>query len=309
MPYNWNDAEVFCTVANLGSFTRAAEQLDMPKSSVSRAVSNLETSLGLRLLERTTRLLKLTAAGHELNEQLAPLFERLQDIVEATQSQRDQPQGILRISTPFEFGVLHLNQVICALLMQYTGLEAEIEMSTQHHHPVESNFDLVFSMHENELENSSLVARRVFTVGTVLCATPELVAKFGAPKHPKDLAAWPCLCDDNATIWRFQRQDSPEIHEVAVRGRLRTSNASLRLGAAEAGLGASVISTTLCRESMEQGRLVPLLPDYQPMPRQVYAFMPTRRLVPTRVRAFLDALTSYGTSQQDSTRISPLRNG
>jgi DNA-binding transcriptional LysR family regulator len=310
MTYNWNDIEVFCTVATLGSFTRAAERLDMPKSSTSRAVANLESRLGLRLLERSTRRLRLTAAGQELSEQMAPLFARLEDIIDASQSQRHQPQGVLRISTPFEFGVLQLNQVICALLKEHAGLEAEIEMSTRSDHPIESNFDLVFSLQDQDPESSSLVARRVFSVDTVLCAAPELVAQLGQPRHPKDLATWPCLCEDDNTVWRFTSPDSPELYEVPVRGRLRTSNASLRLGAAEAGLGATIISTTLCRESLEQGRLQAMLPHYRTMPRRIYAFMPSRKHLPPRVRTFLDALASYGESPQaQGAPISPLRYG
>jgi len=309
MTYNWNDIEVFCTVATLGSFTKAAERLNMPKSSTSRAVANLESRLGLRLLERSTRRLRLTAAGQELSEQMTPLFARLEDIIEASQSQRHQPQGVLRISTPFEFGILQLNQVICALLKEHAGLEAEIEMSTRSDHPIAGNFDLVFSLQDDPPENSSLVARRVFSVETTLCAAPELVARLGRPHHPQDLATWPCLGEDGNTVWRFTRPGNPEIHEVPVRGRLRTSNASLRLGAVEAGLGASIIATTLCREALEQGRLQALLPDYRTMPRQIFVFMPSRTLVPTRVRAFLSALATYGESHRSKiSRISPLRN-
>ncbi|WP_459949247.1 substrate binding domain-containing protein [Denitratisoma sp. agr-D3] len=241
---------------------------------------------------------------------MAPLFARLEDIIEASQAQRQQPQGVLRISTPFEFGVLQLNQVICALLKEHAGLEAEIEMSTRSDHPIEGNFDLVFSLQDQDPENSSLVARRVFSVDTVLCAAPELVAQLGQPRHPKDLATWPCLCEDGNTVWRFASGDSAEIHEVPVRGRLRTGNASLRLGAAEAGLGAAIISATLCRESLEYGRLQALLPGYRTMPRRIYASMPSRKHVPPRVRIFLDALASYGESLHGQVaQISPLRYG
>lgn len=309
MSVNWNEMEAFCTVAALGSFTRAAERMSQPKSSVSRAVANLETRLAVRLLERSTRRLRLTDAGRELYEQIAPLFDRLHDVVEESLAQRDRPQGVLRISTPFEFGILQLNRVICELLLRHAGLEAEIEMSTRHSHPLEGNFDLVFSLHESDPEDSSMVARRVFTLPTVLCAAPVLVERFGWPEQPKDLAAWPCLTDAGDTVWRFTRPGHPEVHEVQVNGRLRTGNASLRLGAAEAGLGAGVISATLCREAIEQGRLVPLLPGYRPMPRRVYAFMPARRLMPARVRVFLDALeTLVRENDGQPLRISPLKN-
>ncbi|NTV11835.1 MAG: LysR family transcriptional regulator [Zoogloea sp.] len=306
---SWNDMEVFCAVAAQLSFSRAAERLELPKSSVSRAVSALEMRMGVRLLDRTTRRLRLTDAGRDLHEQVAPLFERLHDVVEEAQTQRNQPRGVLRISTPFEFGVLQLNSVVCEVLARHAGMEVEIEMSTQRHHPLEGNFDLVFSLHEGDPEDSSMVARRVFTVTTMLCAAPALVDRLGMPRHPRELAEWPCLCDGMDTVWRFTGVQDDELHEIAVHGPLRTHNASLRLGATEAGLGASVISTTLCREAMEHGRLVKLLPDYRPAARRVYAFMPGGRLMPARVRVFLDALSELAPgSEPPLNSVSPLRH-
>ncbi len=308
MNHDWNEAEVFCAVAGLGSFTAAATRLQMPKSSVSRAVSQFEARCGTRLLERSTRRLQLTEAGRELQEQLAPLFRRLHDVIEAALTKREQPHGVLRLSAPFEFGVLHLNQVICELLARHAGIEAEIEMSTRPGHPLEGNFDLVFTLHDEALMDSSLVARRVFTLETVLCAAPALVRQLGQPSHPDELATWPCLCDDVEALWRFTAAHSPLVHEVRVRGRLRTGNASLRLGAAEAGLGAAVITRSLCHEALEQGRLAELLPAFRAAPRMIYAYLPSGRLMPARVRLFLDALAALGQGDDRlAGRISPLR--
>lgn len=313
MPLNWNEMEIFCAVAAAGSFTRAAERLDLPKSSVSRAVANLEASLSARLMERNTRRLRLTDAGRELHEQMAPLFERLHDVIEASQSQRDQPHGTLRISTPFEFGILQLNHVICDLLARHAGLDAEIEMTTQQADPLAGNFDLVFSLQEGPAKDSSLVARQVFRISTLLCAAPKLVERLGAPRHPDDLAAWPGVCGDSGAPWRFTRQlsdnETTEHIEVTVRSRLRTENVSLRMGAVETGLGAGIIPASLCREAIESGRLVHLLPDYQTMPRHVYVYMPARRHMPARVRQFLDALDTLAhTDDPQALQISPLRS-
>ena len=308
MPVNWNDLEVFCVVASLGNFTRAAERLGLPKSSTSRAVSGVESRLGVRLLERNTRRLRLTETGRELHSQLLPLFERLHDIVEESQTQRDQLRGTLRISAPFEFGILQLNEVICDLLARHEALEAEIEMSTQRQNPLDGNFDLVFSLHDSDPVDSSLVARRVLVLDTLLCAAPSLVARMAPPQHPLDLATWPCLCGTDDGPWRFTNLAGESL-DVPVQGRLRTNNASLRLGATEAGLGVSVIAATLCRDAIEQGRLVALLPDWQPMPRRIYAFMPARRFMPARVRAILDALDKLGSSHGlQPALVSPLRN-
>ena len=296
MNHNWNNAEIFCAVANTKSFTKAADILDVPKSTISRVVAQFENTLGVQLLSRNTRGVKLTPAGEDLFHQLSPMFERLHGIIEQSLIQRDHPHGILKISTPFEFGILKLNQVVCNLLNEHTGLEADIEMSTENYASKAGDFDVIFSLQEESLENSGFIARKVFPVASILCASPELIKKMGVPRHPSELTTWPCIAESKNALWRFSSNDSAEIIEVPVHGRLRTSNTLWRLGATELGVGISILSSALCQEALKSGKLIEVLPEYTPAPRLVYAFIPTRKLMPSRVSVFLDALSKMNNS-------------
>jgi len=296
MNHDWNNAEIFCAVANAKSFTKAADLLDIPKSTISRSVAQFENALGIQLLVRNTRGVKLNPAGEELLNQLSPMFERLHGIIEQSLIQRDHPHGVLRISTPFEFGILKLNQVVCNLLNEHTGLEADIEMSTESYTSKAGDFDVIFSLQEESLEDSDFIARKVFPVPSMLCASPEFIKRMGAPTHPSELSTWPCIAESKNALWRFSSNNSAEIIEVPVHGRLRTSNTLWRLGATELGVGISVLSSPLCQEALKSGNLVEVLPDFIPAPRLVYAFIPTRKLMPSRVSIFLDALSKMNNS-------------
>jgi len=291
MDFDWNDAEIFCAVASTGGFSRASEQLDLPKSRISRAIANFESRIGARLFERTTRKVHLTETGKALFENLNPLFGQLHEVLETNLSQRDEPRGVLRISTPFEFGVLKLHPIISDLLIKYPSLEVEIEMTTQVMHPIRDRFDVVFSFTDAQLQDSLLVARRVFSAKSVLCAAPNLVRKFGLPKHPADLAQWPCIADKEGAIWHFKHLTTHEEIDVKVSGRFRTTNATLRQSAVEQGLGAGILSESLCQEALQSRKLIPLIPSFETPQRLIYAFISTRKLLPSKVQVFFNALS------------------
>ena len=298
MNFDWNDAEIFCAVASTGGFSRASEQLDLPKSSISRAIANFEARIGARLFDRTTRKVHLTETGQALYENLNPLFNELHDVLETNLSQRDEPRGVLRISTPFEFGVLKLNPIINDLLIKYPSLEVEIEMTTQLMHPIRDRFDVVLSLTDTHLQDSLLVARRVFAAKSVLCAAPNLVQQLGLPRHPSDLARWPCVADKEGALWHFKHKTTHEECDVKVSGRFRTTNATLRQSAVEHGIGASILSESLCQDALKSRKLIPLIEEFETPQRLIYAFISTRKLLPSKVQVFLNAL-----SQTDFERI------
>lgn len=308
MNQNWNDLEIFSVVAALSSFTRAAEKLNQPKANISRAVSALEKRLGMRLIERSTRRLHLTDSGRAIFDQVRPLFGQLHDIVEEALSQQGRPQGVLRVSTPFEFGILQLSKVVCATLERFPEFEIDVDMASEARQLVAENYDLVFSMQAAPPNATNIVQRSVLHLNTVLCAAPKIVERFGMPQHPAELSRWPCLCDELETVWRLTEAGRQHSEEVRVSGRLRTLNASLRLEAAEAGIGAAILAETLCREALRQGSLVRLLPGYRTPPRPVYVFMRSGQLRPARIRVFLDELARQSEAQgYSASDISPLR--
>lgn len=286
---NWNDWYAFTTVAQCGSFTRAAEQLDLPKSSVSHAVARLERQLGQRLIERSTRRVALTEQGERMLAQLRPLFERLDAVAAEAGDARDEPQGVLRIATPYEFGALQLSEVVNDVLARHPRLEIEIDVRILGSEPVGASYDVVFFATGEALPDSERVVRRIYSVARGLYAAPALIRRLGQPQGVTELEHWPCLAMPGETLWRFQGPDG-RTHTLRPSGPLRTTNAALRLQAALAGHGATMLAASYCRREVEAGRLQALLPDYTPHPLKIYAHLPGRGLVPARTRVFMEAI-------------------
>jgi len=284
-----DDLALFLAVAEAGNMTRVAQRLDLPKSTVSRTIRRLESQMGVRLLERSTRHLRLSAEGVHLLEQTRPLVERLHETLQQSINQDDTPQGILRIIAPYEFGLLRLGDVINRMLARYPSLEIDCDLSSHQPDPRAENYDIVFRMQVGDLPDSEQVARRVYTVGRGLFAAPALLAETGTPKTLAELAAMPCLTSPGETFWRL-RDAEGHVHEFQPVSRLRSPNVGMRLQGVIAGVGVGLLARNYCREDIAAGRIIPLLPHLHPEPSLIYALMPTRRLMPPKVRVFLDLL-------------------
>ncbi|SMC27531.1 transcriptional regulator, LysR family [Andreprevotia lacus DSM 23236] len=289
---DWNDWYVFATVAQLGSFTRAAARLELPKSSTSLAVARLEKKLGQRLLERSTRTLRLTEQGQALLDDIAPLFAQLDDVADGVTAQGDTPRGLLRIAAPYEFGMLQLGEAVCALMAQHAGLSIDVDVSSGPVDPLSAGYDITFAVTAQPLPDSSRVAKRVFSVARGLYAAPSLLRRYGQPADIAALAEWPTIANPHETEWQFEDAAGNRA-ALALAPRLRSPNAGLRLQATLAGLGASMIAQTYYDSQVKPRQLVQVLPHWQPDPLRVYAFMPARRLTPAKTRVFMDALEHW----------------
>ncbi|MEJ7928357.1 LysR family transcriptional regulator [Ramlibacter sp. AN1015] len=287
---NWDDFDAFCQVVEHGGFTAAARALDRPKSSLSASVARLEAGLGTRLLERTTRKLRLTEAGDSLFRDISKPFAQLRERAVDALAQGGVVQGTLRIAAPYEFGAHHLAAVACRVMGQHEQLKVHIDVEHARVALFERQFDLVFSAIEHSFAPSTVVTRRVYSLERGVFASPHLLARHGPVQGPQELAELPLLAGGDDTAWSFSGP-AGAVAEVAVRNpRLRSGNAGVRLEAALAGLGVARITATFCAEAVAQGRLVPLVPQWRSMPLRIYALLPGRKLVPAKVRVFLDAL-------------------
>lgn len=289
---DWDDLDIFCNVIDHGSFSGAARVLRRPKSSVSASVARLEARLGTRLIERTTRRLRLTEAGEGLYREMSPLFAHLREALGVAAAMGESVSGHLRIAAPYEFGAHHLGAVACAMLAQHPSLEIDIDVEHQPVNLFDQQYDIVFTMVDKDLPSTSGVAKRVFSLERGLFASPDFLEQVEPPVTPYDLKNLPLLAAASDTEWSFV-DSSDGRHSVPVAApRLRSSNAGIRLQAALAGLGVARITATYCEPSLEAGGLVRLLTDYECAPLRVYALLPARRLMPLKVKLFLDMLES-----------------
>lgn len=287
---NWDDFEAFWQVVEHGGFTAAARALDRPKSSLSVSVTRLEERLGARLLERTTRSLRLTDAGESLYREVSGPLAQLRDVAGDALAKGGQVQGTLHIAAPYEFGAHHLASAACAVMAQHPQLKVHIDVEHARVALFDRNYDIVFSAIEHAFAPSTVVVRRVFSLARGLFAAPALVAQVPELATPEDLGALPLLAGADDTDWEFGAPDGSTARLEVRNPRLRSGNASVRMEAALAGLGVARITATFCADAVANGRLVQLLPGFACAPLKIYAMLPGRRLVPAKVRAFLDAL-------------------
>jgi DNA-binding transcriptional LysR family regulator len=281
--------QVFVRVVEAGSFVKAAGQLEISTTAVSRLVADLEAHLGTRLLQRTTRRLSLTAAGSDY-------FDRCQQIVGAVEEaealvglEAQRPFGTLRVSGPVVFGTLHLAPVLAAYSARYPEVRVDISLADRIVDLVDEGFDVAIRIAGRLAD--TLVARRLTTVRIALCASPEYLRRHDTPHAPSDLATHNCLLytiSERPAEWTFEGPQGSVSVKVA--GSLRSNNGDLLHTAALAGEGIVVLPTFIVGDDLQQGKLVRVLPRYCQPDLAAYAVYPTRRHLPAKVRSFVDFL-------------------
>ncbi|MBR1243822.1 LysR family transcriptional regulator [Bradyrhizobium sp. AUGA SZCCT0274] len=290
---DWRDWELFCEVVQHGGFSAAARVLGHPKSSLSAAVQRLESNLGLRLIERTTRHLRLTDAGETIYA-VKPLFIALHDTHGEALAMSSTVAGTLRIKSPYEFGANHAGPIACELMDRYPDLVIRIDVEHEIVSPVVENYDIVFAMLEAPLPSTGIVIKRVSSLERGLYAAPSLLEKFGEPRSLEELARLPVLTGPNDAPWALTTPSGVIEHLDVQKARLVSSNADIRLQAALAGHGVLRVTATFTNSAVEAGTLRRLLPDHICEPLNVHALLPARQFVPAKVRCFLDALEAHG---------------
>lgn len=287
----WDDYDVFCRVVEQGGFSAAARAMDRPRSSVSASVMRLEQALQTRLLERTTRRLRMTEAGESLYQTIGPLFMRLREARMDLAAQEGTVYGTLRMASPYEFAAHHLASVACDIMARYPDLYVQIDIEYARVSPLERPYDIVFTLADVDTLTAGTIARRVFSLQPAVFAAPALLEGRDAPVRPEDLNEFPLIATSTEVEWRFIGPDDCQHSIAMVAPRLRTSNAGVRLQAAIAGIGiVRVGAASYAEQAVRAGLLKPILPGYTCMPVPVYALLPGRRHMPAKVRVFLDTL-------------------
>ena len=281
---------IFARVVAAKSFSGAAVQLGLSKSAVSKQIGQLEDRLGARLLNRTTRRLALTETGRVFYEHCVRVLAEVEEAEQAVFSLNDRPRGLLRVSLPMSFGLLHVAPAIPDFLRQAPDLRVELTFNDRVVDLIEEGHDLAVRI--AALPDSSLVARRLAPNRMVVCGAPDYLARHGVPVMPADLKQHNCLLYTYAPVpeeWRFPGPTGDIV--VPVGGTLRTNNADALRLAALAGVGLILIPSFMVGEDLQAGRLQALLCDHVVQASSVYAVYPTKRHLTPKVRAFLDFLT------------------
>jgi DNA-binding transcriptional LysR family regulator len=279
----------FSAVVDAGSFVGGANALDMSKAAVSRYVGDLEARLGVRLLHRTTRKLSLTEEGEVFYARCKELLSSVSDADLEITSRTAEAVGLLRISAPVTFGILHLAHLWGEFAAKHPKVSLDITLSDRVVDIIDDGFDVAIRI--AQLPNSTLISKKLASTKMVLCASPEYLRKSSKLTHPSDLANHSVLA---YTYWSTKDEwefTGPEGRvSVKTNSRIRTNNGDTNLAGALTHQGIVLQPTFLVGKHLKTGELVELIPEYKSIELGIYAIYPTRKLVSPKVRLLIDYL-------------------
>ncbi len=278
---------VFARVVHAGSFTTAAAELGMPKSTVSRKVSELEERLKARLLQRTTRKLSLTDAGRTFYDHCVRIVGEIEDAERAVSRLQATPRGLLRVTAPVN--TTFLGPIVSDYLKRYPEVRLELFCTARVVDLIEERFDL--AIRTGALADSTLIAKSLGTAQWLLVATPGYLKKHGHPRAPADLKSHACLLfgvGTDSTTLRFENAEGPT--QVDVFARLMVSDMDVLHAAATAGLGIALLPSFRCVEDLPTRRLMRVLSDWNAPSTPVHVVYPSTRLVSPKVKTFVEHL-------------------
>jgi len=293
------DLFLFARVADERSFSRAAERVGLPKSTVSRRVAALEGQLGERLFLRTTRKLAITDFGLAVLEHARHVVEDVEAATALAQNRQTKPSGRLRMTMPGDLAGMVLAPLLAEFIVAYPAIALEVDLSARFVDLVGENFDVALRMGELR-DDASLAARHFATFTVGLYAAPSYLARRGAPPEPEALIEHDTLRvlgrAGEPMPWTLVRGDAR--WEGIPPGRATANSPYLLMRMALAGAGITVINDYFALPYLEKGELIQVLPDWSLPPVNAWAVFPGRRLMPARTRVFIDALTAKFTGPE-----------
>ncbi len=306
-----DDLLLFARVAESGSFSRAAERVQLPKSTVSRRIAALEKRLGERLLQRTTRKLVITEFGQGVLDHARALSEEVDAALAFALSRQARPSGRLRVSMPGDFASNALEQPLADFVRDFPAVALELDLSPRRVDLIGENFDLAIRMGELQ-DDAQLAARRLAVFTTGLYAAPTLLREHGEPLEPEALRTMPALMllsrAGEATPWSLSRREPPAVagaasgkgwrpaanaaaQTIVPAQHVRANSPDVLIRLARRGAGVVAVADFFAEPYLARGELQRILPDWCLPDADCWAVFPGRRLMPAKTRAFIDMLS------------------
>jgi DNA-binding transcriptional LysR family regulator len=279
----------FVKVVELGSFSEAGRQLRLSRSAISKYVGDLEHSLGVQLLNRTTRHASPNETGQAYFERALNVLAEIDAADHAVTQLQSTPRGLLRVNGPMSFGTLQLGPAMADFMGLYPELQIQLVLSDEQIDPVQDGFDVTLRI--AELESSSLIARKIVPIDRQICASPDYLARHGTPKHPNDLRSHSLLTYGfllTGNQWKLTGKDGD--HWIQPNWTLCANNAEVLRDAAIKGRGIALLPSFLAAEALHAKALRGFLSEYSAPPLTLYAIYPPTRHLAVKVRLFIDFL-------------------
>lgn len=287
---DFNTLKVFTAVVERESFIGASKLLEMPTSNVSRCISQLEDKLNLQLIERSTRHMKLTQAGHLLYARAKPLLEALEQTETELTLRQMQLKGPLRICIPNEIGPALLGSVIADFACQYPELEISCVTNLSGLESLRDDLDLAVIVTRGQMDDSDYIARHLMTIPCTVVAAPDVIQRYGTPSHIQQLEELPCITTVSAlkgAPWQFIDKKGG-FETIKVNGHYRVNSGEMAGRAAIAGVGFAILAKQACQPYISDGRLIEVEFEQSAAPLQLFALYSDRRFLPAKTRALID---------------------
>ncbi len=286
----FDDLKTFVTVAETGSFTAAADRLDVAKSAVSRRVSSLEERLGVQLIRRTTRRLNLTDTGRSFHARCVRILADLEEAESAVTQEHGELRGRLRVALPLSFGLHHMYEPIAEFSRRHPKVGFDLDLNDRKVDLVEEGIDVAIRI--GRLPDSTLIARKIFESRTVVCGGPGYLQEHGTPETPGDLRNHTCLVYSNLADpnrWMYTDGEGRQ-KAITIKPAMTVNSGEFLCSAASLNLGLIMPPTFIAHKAIRRGDLVPILTDWHWPLTPAYAVYPQTRHLSYRVRAFIDFL-------------------
>ncbi|QUS38594.1 LysR family transcriptional regulator [Tardiphaga alba] len=281
----------FVKVVELGSFSEAGRQLRLSRSAISKYVGELEESLGVQLLNRTTRHASPTEAGQTYFERAMTILADIDAADQAVAQAQSSPRGLLRVNAPMSFGTLQLGPAVADFMASCPELQIQLVLSDDQVDPMQGGFDVTLRI--ADLESSSLIARKIVAIDRVVCASPDYLKEHGTPKLPEDLRKHALLTYGlllTGNRWKLTGKDGD--HWIQPSWTLCVNNAEVLRDAAVRGRGIALLPTFIAGDALRDGTLQSVLKPYRAPPLTLYAIYPPTRHLAVKVRLFIDFLVA-----------------
>lgn len=283
------ELEIFAAIARHLNFRKAAEERNVTPSTLSHTMTHLEQRIGIRLLNRTTRSVSLTEAGQAFLTRIAPALVDLSSAVDELNSWRADPRGTVRLNMPRSAAELWLPQILLPFRQRYPDIALEVATSDSLVNIIEEGFDAGVRFGEAIPQDMVAIPFGPPIRGAVI-ASPSLVARYGIPQHPGELAGYPCIQRrfPSGMHYKWEFCVAGRATEVAVGGDLTLDTDSLMIQAARAGAGAALVMRELAEPYLADGSLTEILADYAPSPEGFWLYYPSRKYHSAALRCFID---------------------
>lgn len=283
-----NAIDMFVKVVEAGTFVGAAKTSGIPKSTIARRIDELESSLGVRLLQRSTRRSELTEAGRAFYERCRRILADIEEAKATVTERQREPRGTLRLTTSVLMAEAFLSEWCVEYLKKYPDVELEVFLSTRRMDLIADGFDI--AVRAGPLEPSSHIVRKLARAPRYICASPSYLEQHPAPESPEALGDHECIMfrsDRTPAPWRLENAAGDRV-SIDVNGRLAVNSLPSAMKACRAGLGIARLPALLCCTAIESGELVHLLPEWSTTQDWIHALYPSRQHLSATVRTFLD---------------------